>query len=225
MERIRIRRLLLAISVCSIVANSLAGCETPDQVQDTAESNAPAANQTSQTERDIAQFQRHLADKHPGELWMLGPRRLDSPEIQKAYPGFRFYFVSSPHPMPRGARPAQLPTKVQAGSSPKRPLTLCVRFGSEGKLVELSKPADYSPGLAPIISEQDARFAAAAILSTMDGYYFGPSPLSNSLVKVESNPDGWTCRLRTRTQAGKIAFDRAGACISVSMRYVGSFPP
>lgn len=208
-----------------MIASCLVGCEFSGHSEPRAESNPSHPGPDQDNERYTARFLMHLAQKHPKEEWKQGPGRMDSPELQRAYPGSRFYFVSSPQPMPRGARVAPgTPSEAQLNKRPRSFLSLCVRFGPEEQLVELRNAADYNSGLAPLRSDEDARVAAAAILSTMDGVYFGPSAIPNSLIQVGKTRGGWTCRLRTKTREGSVVFTGTGKCISVSMRYRGPFP-
>lgn len=209
----------------SLPVGCLVSCTSSGRPEAQATASVPPPSRPQTDESDIARFLRFLADRHPGEEWKQGPERIESLELKQAYPGLRFYFVSSPHPMPRGARIAPVaPAGVEPGRRQKPLLTLCVRFGPGDQLDELRQPEDYNLGLRPIQSDEDARFAAAAILSTLDGFYFGPSPILSSEVQIQKTPEGWSCRLRTQTKEGKVVFNNAGKCISFSMIYRGPFP-
>ena len=222
----RLTRNILSLSfLISLVIECCLGCKSSSGLEAQPIGGIPEPSRVHIGEGDIARFLRFLAQRHPGEAWKQGPERIESPELQEAYPGMKFYFVSSPQPMPRGARIAP---SAASGVEPERKakplLTLCVRFGPGDQVDELRKPEDYNLGLQSIHSDEDARTAAAAILSTLDGIYFSPSPLAKSLIQVQKTPTGWTCRLRTQTREGRVVFNQEGKCISISMSYHGPFP-
>ena len=189
-------------------------------------SNSEPKAQLYESERYLPSFRAHLAEQYPQGKWKQGPEGIDSPELRQAYPGSQFYYVASPEPLPRGSKAAsKTMSKGGANETASLRLSLCARFGPEGRLTELRRSEDYNEGLSPIRSDRDARYAAAAILSTMNGDYFGPSVISSSLVEVEKVQDGWKCRLQTRTKQGRVFFSDEGKCISTTLVYVGPFPP
>ncbi len=203
----------------------LIGCKSQELPKVEEHSTPVPQSAGDQTSRDTVSFLRHLADKHATQSWKDGPTRLDSPELRQAYPGFRFYFVSSPQPMPPGARPsASKSSRLEPGANPKPMLTLCVRFGPADQLDELRKTEDFNRGLMAIGTEDEARVAAAAILSTMDAFYLGPERFASSLIQVQKSATGWMCRLKTNLKEGKVGFDAGGKCITATLRYSGPFP-
>ena len=211
-----------------IACSGLLGCGSPGLPPHAAtpvNSTPELQTQVNQTERHLSLFRSHLARHYPGGQWKHGPEGIDSPELRQAYPGSRFYYVASPEPLPRGAYTA--PKAGSKGSNTGTTivqLSLCVRFGPEGRLKELHRPEDYNEGLAPVRSDADARNAAAAILSTMAGSYFGPAVVSNASVQVQKSPEGWACRLQTQTREGRVGFNLGGSCISASLVYSGPMP-
>src|SRR5262249_2054553 len=52
---------------------------------------------------DVAAFKQYLEKNYKGKTGGTGPAKLDSKEIQKAYPGLRFVYVYSSPPLPPGA--------------------------------------------------------------------------------------------------------------------------
>src|SRR5947209_5774716 len=62
--------------------------------------NGPAQDPSKD---DLATFKQYLKKNHKGKDWGVGPARLDSKEIQKAYPDLRFYYVYTAQPLPPGA--------------------------------------------------------------------------------------------------------------------------
>lgn len=214
---------ILVLSACGTIV--LSGC-TSFKPDGRAGPAAPATRSSPEAPRsELAAVLRYLAEKHPGETWKSGPEQLDSSALRFAYPKHRFYVIASPMPLPGGAKPATGgPRNNTAGPKPRRILSLCIRLGPKNQIEEFRNPADYNRGLVAIRADEDARKAAAAILSTLDGLYFGPAAVDPALVLVQKISSGWVCRMQTKNKAGRVVFDTEGRCISATMRYAGPFP-
>jgi len=150
---------------------------------------------------------------------MSGSVRLESRELTQAYPKSSFWVVASPRELPRGAKSA-------GGGTPANPhpVSVGVRISANQELIELRTPNDFKSGLIPIHSEDDARIAAAAILSTRDGYYFAPSIIESSQIEVQHDAKGWICRFKSPPREGRVVFSADGKCTDISMQYRGPFP-
>ena len=204
---------------------ALSGCALIKPIVPAGPAASAAKNSPEASRIELAAVLRYLAEKHPGETWQSGPDQLDSSALRLAYPEHRFYTVASPRPLPGGAKPLPAgPRNNTAGPKPRWILSLCIRLGPKHQIEEFRNPADYNRGLIAIRSDEDARQAAAAILSTLDGLYFGPATVDPAAVLVNKSPGGWVCRMQTNKKAGRVVFDSEGKCISATMRYAGPFP-
>src|SRR4051812_17914814 len=102
-----------------------------------------------------AAFKEYLAKAHPKKKWQAGPTLVDSPELQKAYPGLRFVYVHSSPPLPPGAN---IPEVQQAYRNQVKDIqenyvsltASVVKKGDEWKVVPYAKPADFNHGLMQI---------------------------------------------------------------------------
>ncbi len=204
------RIVLLACSVISILTCS------------------PIASAGEQAKTDLASFRMYLEKQHPGKRWQTGPSPLTSEEIRRAYGTRRFYFVFSSPPLPPGANIQELidAYRRKLVEFQKTALSLSVGFDDKNEIAPLTKPQDFNVGLMKVQSEDDARFAAAAVLSLYGSDRVGPSVVAAREVMVTKSPKGWTCTVERRNAfAGTALFDVAGKCTSVSKTYAGPVPP
>ena len=187
--------------------------------------NPNGGGQGPQTQSDMVLFRNYLSKNHPNKQWKAGPTLLDSAELRQAYPGRRFYFVSSPQLLHGIIRPPG-PKKPSNGEElPKDYLSLTVRIGPEKQVTPLRTVGDLNQGLMKILKDEDASIAAAAILTTQEMRYFGPSVVAAKRLRVERTDVGWACLLKTQSQDGRVNFSADGKCTLVSLRYCGPFPP
>jgi hypothetical protein len=157
--------------------------------------------------RDVAAVQKLLKKQFPGDTWGRGPTRLNSRAIDTAYPHSRFYYVFSPqYPV---AREGQVPAVVQIDGK------------DELRLVQ--KPGDYNQGLLAIRNADDAKTAAAAIMSLMLGP-MGPREVSPDDVEVAAAGQGWRATAGKRPGRWKVEFDGKGQCTAASYKHLGPLP-
>jgi hypothetical protein len=100
----------------------------------------------------------------------------------------------------------------------KNSLSIAVRI-KDGKVTALKKPADFNTGLMPIKTDDDARTAAAAIVSLQPAGELGPQRIEAKDVQVPRDK-GWTCICRVGAVFGgeaRVTFDNEGRCTSVTM--------
>jgi hypothetical protein len=183
-----------------------------------------------QAKQDLAAFKAYLEKERAGKKWQTGPTRLDSEELRQAYGKRRFYFVFSAPPIPPGAFSPQIQKQFQerAEDFRKNYLSLTVGFDEKGKIVPLLKAEDYNVGLMPIKTDDDARVAAAAILSLASSDAgiggAGPGVVAASEVQVARTKDGWSCTAARRFRfQGTVAIDPAGKVFRVSK--ISTLPP
>jgi hypothetical protein len=90
----------------------------------------------------------------------------------------------------------------------------------DGKLTVLKTPDDFNTGLLAIKTEEDARIAAAAIVSLLPAGEIGPQNIDARNVKATEDK-GWicTCRVGSGASSGEasITFDDKGRCTGISM--------
>ena len=119
-----------------------------------------ADDHTKAEQGDVEAVKKFLATKHAGETWGRGPTRIRGEAIDAAYSSARFYYVFSPqYPIARAGQ-----------------ISAMLRIGKDGTVTQLSAPQDYNDGLMKIGAADDAKTAAAAVMSLTFGP-FGPMPV------------------------------------------------
>lgn len=178
---------------------------------------------------EIALLKQYLEKNHKGKKWGVGPARLDSKEIQKAYPNQRFYYVFTAMPLPPGA---PLPEAIERHRKAmeeyqKTALSLTVVIDQNGIRPLTSKVEDLSKGLIAVKTDDDAKTVAAAVISICPetGLTFGPSTLTSDMVQVQKSDKGWTCEGRKQFVSGQSVFDADGKLKSAGRSSHVPLPP
>jgi hypothetical protein len=178
---------------------------------------------------DLATFKQYLEKNHKGKKWQTGPARLDSKEIQKAYPDQRFYYVFSSPPLPPGAALPELIERHRRAMEEytKDYISVTVAVDRDGVRPLTGKTGDLAKGLMAVKSEDDARTAAAAVLSVCPegGRAVGPGVMPPEAVKVEKADKGWTCTARRQFLTGTVTFDADGKLTGVRRQSMVPLPP
>jgi hypothetical protein len=191
---------------------------------------ASAAN-TDLPEADAAAFRAHLVQKQLDSRWEGNPYRLESTEIQRAYGDRRFYFTFKAPPVPPGARLPELIERYQKALEAHQKHSLRVTVGIEdgGGADTYRTAEDFNVGLMPISSDEDARVAAAAILSLIGNDQVYPLVINAKEVSVTQTRTGWTCRVNQQPKGidGTVVFDASGRCVSATknLNYRPPVPP
>jgi hypothetical protein len=181
-----------------------------------------------QTKMDLEALKDFLPKNYPKKKWQTGPTRLDTPELRQAYEKRRFYFVFSALPLPPGANIKSVQEAYQRRVLEFRAtfISLTVSLDGQGKMVSLQKPDDYNAGLMKVASDEDAKVAAAAILTLASSDRVSPGAVAAKDVVVKKNDKGWSCQAsRKGAYHGSVTFDSDGKCTQVSKTYAGPFPP
>jgi hypothetical protein len=178
---------------------------------------------------EIARFKQYLEKNHKGKKWAVGPARLDSKELQKAYPDRRFYHVFTAMPLPPGAPLPELLERHRRAMEEyqKTALSLTVSIDRDGIRPLTNKVEDLSRGLIAVKSDDDAKTVAAAVLSIIpeSGHSFGPSTLSADTVQVKKTEKGWTCEGRKQFVSGHAEFDADGKLKTATRSSMVPLPP
>ena len=181
------------------------------------------------TKDGLAAFKQYLEKNHKGKKWQTGPAQLDSKELQQAYPDQRFYYVYSAPPLPPGAPLPELIERHRRASEEfrKNYISLAVAVGKEGVRILSNKKEDLARGLIAVKSEDDAKAAAAAVLSLTfeGGHSLPPAVLKRDAVKVEKSDKGWTCQVQQMALNGTVTFDADGKLTSVNKASFIPLPP
>jgi len=182
-----------------------------------------AALEAADQERDLQSVKRFLAEEFPDSKWSRGPTRMMNDAIATAYPTSRFYYVFSPqYPIARGG------------------LTAMIRIARSGKAAKVSTPGSFNAGLMAVTNDDEARTAAAAIMSLTFGP-FGPVAVAAGSVDVARDNGGWKCTSATDNQGQPtssavrakgsaapnifvVRFDAGGKCIEAGHVYRGPLP-
>lgn len=188
------------------------------------------AGRNAQNERlraDLTRFQNYMEEINPGKKWQSGPTPMDSAEIRRAYGQARFYSVYSSPPLPPGA---PLPELVQEFNQKmdeyqKEFVSLTVRIDEQEQTTTLNVAEDYNQGLMRVTTDDDARIAAAAILSLYGSDRVGPGIVTAKEVTVTRTENGWTCSVfRENAFRGAVVFDKDGKVVSMTKVYAGPLP-
>ena len=152
-------------------------------------------------------FKAWLEREHPGYGSDEGPARFRNAIVEVAYPERRFYYVLT---YPRGIGIA------------RNALTLVAQISDRGTVLPLvlTSPATYRPGLKRVVTERDARRAAAAVLILALG-----DPLQRrwrfeeNRVTVERNKNGWVCTYSYGVNyVSRVTFDNHGTLTEIDPR-------
>lgn len=205
--------------------------------------------ETKEAKADHAAFQAFLKENKLDGAWQDGPILMDTEEVRKAFANCRVYytFAAPPRGYIGGAAPSPEILKRDAearAAYEKHSLRIVVAI-QDGKVIPLKKTEDYNARLMPIKSEDDARIAAAAILSLQFrqqlNFSHGPTPVAAKDVKAVKNEKGWSCTMPLHYPGGLggprdgwrgegvVGFDAGGKVTKVTMQVqpVGPFlfPP
>ena len=186
-----------------------------------------ADDEAARTREGLDAFRAYLKKEYPDKKWQQGPSRLDSPALWAAYGGQRFYVVYSSPPLPPGAniKEVQEVYRRQVEDIRTNYLSLAVRVDDKGRVAPLLKPQDFNAGLMKVAGDEDARTAAAAILSLLGSGQNGPAVVEANEVGVTKGDKGWSCRVdRKEAFEGTVTFDADGRCRGVSKVYTGPLP-
>jgi hypothetical protein len=121
--------------------------------------------------------------------------RIDSEEIRKAYKKQRFYYVFSSPPLPPGAPLPDLLEEYQRKlvEYQKQFISLTISIDEQGRITPYHKAEDYNLGLMKITTDEDAKIAAAAILSLYGSDRVGPGSVAAKEVTLTRGEKGWSC--------------------------------
>jgi hypothetical protein len=177
----------------------------------------------------LAAFKEYLTKNHKDKKWQVGPARLDSKELQKAYPDQRFYYVSSSPPLPPGAFSRELIERHRRAMEDytKNYISLTVMATRDG-FQPLQTTADFNRELMEVKTNDDAKVSAAAVLSLYSGSGIstGAIVITADQVKVEKSDKGWTCTAsKLNAFQGTVGFNADGKVISVNKVSIAPLPP
>lgn len=187
-----------------------------------------ADDEAARTKAGLEAFRAYLKKEHPGKKWQAGPTRLDSPALRTAYGDRRLYFVHSSPPLPPGANIESIQEAYRRRVEDIRTnhVSLAVRIDEKGRVVPLLKPKDYDGGLMKVAGDEDARTAAAAILSLHGCDHVAQTVVDPKDIAVTKSDKGWSCLYKGKSPfRGTVAFDAEGKCTAVSKSYSGPYPP
>lgn len=184
---------------------------------------------TAASPADLSVFQDHLVRNQLATHWDGTPTRIESEEIRRAYGDRRFYFTFKAAPLPPGA---QMPRLIESYKQAmqeyqKHSLRITVGIDSKQHAETFRTAEDFNLGLMPVKTDDDARIAAAAILSLMGDDQVHPGAISAREVSVTRTQSGWTCLVtRSRAFDGKVIFDSSGRCTSATknLNYIPPMP-
>lgn len=179
---------------------------------------------------DARLFREALVEKGLADRWEGDPLTLSSQELYNAYPGVRFFYTFQPRPLPPGAPMPELLDRHKRAMQEyqKQSLRMTLGINDKGFANAYRTPADFNVGLRPVQSADQAKVAAAAILSLMDADHIGPGAIPAEEVTVTKTDNGWSCRVeQPRGIKGLVTFDEAGRCTGASKtaNYSRPLPP
>ncbi len=213
-------RLGLYVAVCVITLMLNLGIATRAGARN-------AENQRIQTAADIARFRNYMEEIKPGKKWQTGPTLIDSEEIRRAYGKARFYSVHSSPPLPPGAPLPELLEEYERKMDEYRErfISMTVRIDEQETMTPLYEAADYNQGLMSVTTDDDARIAAAAILSLYGSDRVAPGIVYATEVVVRRTENGWSCSVfRENAFRGEVVFDKDGKVVSLTKVYAGPLP-
>ncbi len=228
-------RLIGHLSACLL----LAGWAAPGLAEPSKEEDA------EQAAADGEAVLEYVKANELGETWHGQPTRLDTEEIRKAYPGYRVYHTFAAPPVRRFGGAAPSPQEVErdrkAEAEYQKQSLRMAFLVKDGKPTALTDAADYNTGLMPIKSDDDAKIAAAAILSLRPIRQFAvpPARVETGAVKISKTEKGWTGTTVVKhdmqfrgswSGAGTVAIDADGKVTAVAHSlthapYKGPLPP
>jgi hypothetical protein len=189
----------------------------------------------AQAKADNAAFRAFLKENKLTDTWQKGdPIRMDTEAVRKAYSPYRAYYTFGNMPLGGGAFNPQTQKAFQEAMAEYRKNSLSIAvLIKDGKVTSLSKPADFNTGLMPIKTDDDARTAAAAIMSLSPAGELGFLRVEAKNVKVTRDKDkGWTCTSQVGPPTpifggeARVTFNEEGRCTSVTMpRLIMPRPP
>lgn len=182
------------------------------------------------SQADLAVFHDHLVKNQLANRWDGNPTRIDSDEIRRAYGDRRFYFTFQEAPLPPGAPLPDLIEmhKREMQEYQKHSLRITVGIDNKQHAATFRTAQDFNLGLMPVKTDEDARIAAAAILSLIGNNQVYPAVITAQEVSVTRTESGWTCLVRrTRDFDGKVILDSSGHCTSATknLNYAPPVPP
>jgi hypothetical protein len=186
-----------------------------------------AENQQTQIAADYTRIRSYMDEIKPGKKWRTGPTPMDSEEIRRAYGNVRFYSVYSSPPLPPGAPLPELleEYKLKKKEHQEQFVSMNIRIDGQERMAPLYQAEDYNQGLMRVTTDDDARIAAAAILSLYYSDRVGPGIVSAKEVTVTRSENGWTCSVfRESAFRGEVVFDKDGKCVSMRKVYAGPLP-
>jgi hypothetical protein len=183
--------------------------------------------QNPQVAADLTRVRNYMGEVKPGKKWQIGPMLMDSEEIRLAYGKMRFYSVYSSPPLPPGAPLPELleEYKQKMDDYQNQFVSMTLKIDEQESMAPLSGVNDYNQGLMRVATDDDARVAAAAILSLYSSDRVGPGIISAKEVTVTRSDEGWSCSVfRENSFQGAVVFDKDGKCVSVTKEYIGPMP-
>jgi hypothetical protein len=173
------------------------------------------AKDAAAEKRELEAVESFLANKFLGMQWQRGPIHIKGAAVATAYPESRFYYVfSSQYPVARANQ-----------------LSAMLRVDREGNVTHVATPNAYSNGLMKITGIEDAKTAAAAVMSLTFGP-FGPVAVAADEVEVKADGKGWVCTAAKGKAGGmhaqattfRVVFDGNGKCTAASHQFKGPLP-
>jgi hypothetical protein len=178
---------------------------------------------------DLATFKQYLEKNHKGKKWGVGPARLDSKEIQKAYPDQRFYYVYTAQSLPPGAFLPELIERHRKAMDDytKNYISVTVAISKDGVRPLANRAEDLAKGLIAVKSDDDAKAAASAVLSVCPeaGLAVAPGVMPIESVKVQKTDSSWTCTAQRQFLQGTVTFDADGKLTRVQRQSMVPLPP
>ena len=193
--------------------------------------SADPASKAVLSQADVTAFHDHLVKNQLDQRWDGEPTaQLDSEEIRRAYGDRRFYFTFKAPPLPPGAAwPDLIERHKQAMAEyQKHSLKITVGIDNQERAVSFQTAQDFNTGLIPVKTDDDARTAAAAILSLIGNDQVHPGVIGAREVSVTGTQFGWTCQVKqAKGIDGTVVFDPSGRCTRATknLNYVPPVPP
>jgi len=102
--------------------------------------------------------------------------------------------------------------------------TVVLRVDADLKVTETRGGQELNAGLTPPTSQEQARTAAAAVMSLLPTI---PSPprVKAADVTAEQDGQGWRCTAKVSSFSFLVRFDAAGTCVEATSQYAGPHPP